>query len=130
FLLPDLIPFFAFTVLGVLATFGLSFMHWDLASPPSWVGLRNYHFLIDDDLFRKVVLNTIYYTIGVVPISTILALLVALGLNMRLHGALALRTAYFAPYITTLVASALIYQWVYDPRAGLIDSVLYALGVS
>lgn len=130
FLLPDLIPFLAFTVLGVLATCGLSFTYWDLAHPPRWVGLENYRFLVSDELFRKVVWNTIYYTLGVVPCSTILALLVALGLNMRLPGGLALRTAYFAPYITTLVASALIFQWVYDPRAGLIDSVLYAIGVS
>jgi multiple sugar transport system permease protein len=130
FLLPDLIPFFAFTVLGVLATFGLSFARWDLARPAHWVGLGNYRFLLDDELFHKVVLNTIYYTLGVVPIATALALLAALGLNMKLPGALALRTAYFAPYITTLVASALIFQWVYDPRAGLIDSALYAIGVS
>ena len=130
FLLPDLIPFVAFTVLGVLATFGLSFARWDLVATPSWIGLRNYSDLLSDDLFRKVVLNTVYYTAGVVPISTVLALLVALGLNLKLHGSLILRTAYFAPYITTLAASALIFQWVYDPRAGLIDSILYAIGVS
>jgi len=129
FLLPDLIPFLVFTVAGVLATFGLSFVHWDLVAAPRWVGLGNYRTLLDDDVFRKVLFNTAYYTAGVVPISTLLALLVALGLNLKLPGALLLRTAYFAPYITTLAASALIFQWVYDPRAGLIDSVLYALGV-
>lgn len=129
FLLPDLIPFAIFTVLGVAATFGLSFSHWDLINDPSWVGLQNYRDLWDDDLFRKVLRNTAYYTAGVVPISTALALLAALGLNLRLPGSLLLRTTYFAPYITTLVASALIFQWIYDPRAGLIDSVLYAIGV-
>jgi multiple sugar transport system permease protein len=76
-----------------------------------------------------VLVNTLYYTVGVVPIATALALLVALGLNLKLPGSLALRTAYFAPYITTLVAAALVFQWVFDPRAGLIDSVLYAVGV-
>ncbi|HVA88319.1 MAG TPA: sugar ABC transporter permease [Chloroflexota bacterium] len=129
FLLPDLIPFVAFTVLGVFATFGLSFSHWDLVSTPSWVGLDNYSNLFSDDLFRKVIRNTLYYTLGVVPISTALALLAALGLNLKLPGSLILRTAYFAPYITTLAAAALVFQWVYDPRAGLIDSVLYAIGV-
>jgi multiple sugar transport system permease protein len=129
FLLPDLIPFAIFTVLGVLATFGLSFAHWDLINPPRWIGLQNYHDLWDDDLFRKVLVNTAYYTIVVVPISTALALLVALGLNLKLPGSILLRTAYFAPYITTLAASALIFQWIYDPRAGLIDSILYAIGV-
>jgi len=129
FLLPDLIPFLAFTVLGVFATFGLSFSRWDLVTAPSWVGLDNYSNLFSDDLFRKVVRNTFLYTLGVVPISTALALLAALGLNLKLPGSLVLRTAYFAPYITTLAAAALVFQWVYDPRAGLIDSVLYAIGV-
>ncbi|MGH2409851.1 MAG: carbohydrate ABC transporter permease [Chloroflexota bacterium] len=129
FLLPDLIPFLAFTVLGVFATFGLSFSRWDLVTAPSWVGFGNYSNLFSDDLFRKVVRNTVLYTLGVVPISTALALLAALGLNLKLPGSLVLRTAYFAPYITTLAAAALVFQWVYDPRAGLIDSVLYAIGV-
>jgi multiple sugar transport system permease protein len=129
FLLPDLIPFLIFTVLGVLATLGLSFSHWDLINPPSFAGLANYQYLWDDDTFRKVLGNTLYYTAGVVPISTALALLVALGLNLKLPGSLLLRTAYFAPYITTLAAAALVFQWIYDPRAGLIDSVLYMLGV-
>lgn len=129
FLLPDLIPFFVFTVVGVIATFGLSFAHWDLINAPSFAGLQNYRDIWDDDVFRKVVRNTAVYTLGVVPASTILALLIALGLNMKLPGSLLLRTAYFAPYITTLAASALVFQWIYDPRAGLIDSVLYAIGV-
>src|SRR5690242_4806015 len=86
FLLPDLIPFLIFTVLGVLATFGLSFAHWDLINPPSFAGLANYQYLWDDDTFRKVLGNTLYYTAGVVPISTALALLVALGLNLKLPG--------------------------------------------
>lgn len=129
FLLPDLIPFVAFTVLGVFATFGLSFTKWDLVATPNFVGLENYRNLFSDDLFRKVVRNTFYYTLGVVPISTALGLLVAMGLNLKFRGSLVLRTAYFAPYITTLAGAALVFQWIYDPRAGLIDSILYAIGV-
>ncbi len=129
FLLPDLIPFVVFTLAGVLSTGGLSVLHWDLVSTPTWAGFGNYADLLNDDTFRQVLGNTVLYTLGVVPVSTALALLVALGLNARLPGALLLRTAYFAPYITTLVASALVFQWIYDPRAGLIDSLLYAIGV-
>lgn len=129
FLLPALIPFVVFTLLGVLATGALSFMHWNLAGPPTPAGLGNYRDLLADDVFRKVLRNTAIYTLGVVPLSTALALLVALGLARKLPGAILLRTAYFAPYITTLVASALVFQWLYDPRAGLIDSVLYLVGV-
>jgi len=129
FLLPALVPFVVFTLCGVLATGVLSFMHWNLASSPTPAGLGNYQDLLADDVFHKVLRNTALYTLGVVPVSTALALLVALGLARKLPGALLLRTAYFAPYITTLVASALVFQWLYDPRAGLIDSVLYMVGV-
>ena len=129
FLLPDLIPFLLFTVLGVLSTLGLSFVHWDLIAAPSWTGLQNYGNLLDDPTFHQVLLNTLYYAVGVVPISTALALVISLGLTVGRRGSLVMRTAYFAPYITTLAASALIFQWIYDPRSGLIDNILYAIGV-
>lgn len=130
FLLPDFIGFLVFTALGVLGTLGISFLHWNLVAPPHWVGLANYRALAQDPLFWQVLGNTAYYTVGVVPISTALALLIALGLNRRLPGRVLLRAAYFAPFITTLTAAALLWQWIFDPTRGLIDSVLYMVGVS
>ena len=130
FLLPDFIGFFVFTLLGVVGTLAISFTHWDLVKSPTWLGLENYRALVDDPLFWQVVRNTIYYTAAVVPISTALGLFVALGLNRRLPGSVVLRTAYFAPFITTLASAALLWQWIFDPNRGLIDSWLYVIGVS
>lgn len=130
FLLPDFIGFFVFTLLGVVGTLVISFTHWDLVGSPSWAGFGNYSDLANDPLFWQVLRNTAYYTVAVVPISTVLGLLVAMGLNRRLPGTVILRTAYFAPFITTLAAAALLWQWIFDPNRGLIDSVLYQLGVS
>jgi multiple sugar transport system permease protein len=130
FLLPDLIGFVIFTLLGVLGTLAISFSHWNLVGSPSWAGLDNFRSLAEDPLFWHVVRNTTYYTVAVVPISTALGLLVALGLNRRLPGRTILRTAYFAPFITTLASAALLWQWIFDPTRGLIDSVLYEIGVS
>ncbi len=130
FLLPDLIGFVLFTLLGVIGTLGISFTHWNLVGPLSWVGLNNYRDLVHDPLFWQVMGNTIYYTLGVVPISTALALLIALGLNRKLPGMAFFRAAYFAPFITTLTAAALLWQWIFDPTRGLIDSMLYMIGVS
>ncbi len=130
FLLPDFIGFFIFTLLGILGTAGISFVKWNLVQQPTWVGLDNYSQLLHDPLFWQVMGNTTYYTIGVVPISTVLALLAALGLNRKLSGMTFFRAAYFAPYITTLSAAALLWQWVFDPQRGLIDSMLYTVGVS
>src|SRR5437588_3983903 len=129
FLLPDLIGFVAFTLSGILGTFGISFLRWNLVQPPNWVGLNNYRDLLGDPLFWQVLGNTAYYAVGVVPISTALALLIALGLNRKLAGATIFRTAYFAPFITTLSAAALLWQWIFDPNLGLIDSFLYINGI-
>jgi len=130
FLLPDFIGFFVFTLLGVVGTLAISFTHWDLVGAPSWVGLGNYRDLIDDPLFWQVLRNTAVYTLAVVPVSTALGLFVALGLNRGLPGTTILRTAYFAPFITTLAAAALLWQWIFDPTRGLIDSFLYGIGVN
>jgi multiple sugar transport system permease protein len=130
FLLPDLIGFVMFTLAGILGTFGISFLHWNLVQPPSWVGIENYRDLAGDPLFWQVLGNTAYYAVGVVPISTALALLIALGLNRKLAGATIFRTAYFAPFITTLTAAALLWQWIFDPSRGLIDSFLYMIGIN
>jgi multiple sugar transport system permease protein len=130
FLLPDLIGFVLFTLLGILGTFGIGFLRWNLVQPPQWVGLANYDTLLHDPLFWQVLGNTVYYAGGVVPISTALALLIALGLNRVVVGAGLLRTLYFAPFITTLSGAALLWQWIFDPNRGLIDSVLYMVGVS
>jgi multiple sugar transport system permease protein len=91
---------------------------------------ENYDDLRNDPLFWQVLRNTSYYTVAVVPISTALGLLVALGLNRRLRGTTILRTAFFAPFITTLASAALLWQWIFDPTRGLIDSALFAVGVS
>jgi len=125
-----LAAFLVFTLFGVLGTLFISFTNWDFVSAPSWVGLHNYRELADDPLFWKVLRNTSYYTIAVVPISTALGLLVALGLNRKLPGSVVFRAAYFAPFITTLASAALLWQWIFDPQRGLIDSVLYMVGVS
>lgn len=130
FLLPDFLGFLVFTLIGVLGTLAMSFTHWDLVGAPSWAGLKNYDDLRNDPLFWQVLRNTSYYTVAVVPISTALGLLVALGLNRRLRGTTILRTAFFAPFITTLASAALLWQWIFDPTRGLIDSALFAVGVS
>lgn len=130
FLLPDLIGFVVFTLSGILGTFGISFLRWNLVQPPQWVGLANYGDLLHEPLFWQVLGNTAYYAVGVVPISTALALLIALGLNRKLPGGAVFRTLYFAPFITTLSAAALLWQWVFDPTRGLIDSFLYMIGIS
>lgn len=130
FLLPNLIGFLIFTLLPVVAALLISLTDWNLLQPPKWVGLKNFVTLAQDPLFRKVLGNTAIYVLGTVPVQMILALLVAMALNQGLPGTLFFRAAFFMPVVTSAVAIALVWRWIYNADFGVLNSFLYMLGVS
>src|SRR5579864_175726 len=130
FLAPDLVGTLVFAVGPVLAALALGLFAWDILTPPRFVGLDNYRtLLLDDPVFRQVLLNTSAYVLGTVPVRTALALLLAIALNQQLHGVSVFRAAYFLPTITSAVAAATVWRWIYEPNFGLLNSLLYAIGV-
>ncbi len=130
FLLPNIIGFLIFTVLAVVASAAISLTNWDLLSPAQFVGLENYRTLLfDDPLFRTVLWNTVYFTVVGVPASIVIALGLALALNTGIRGLAWFRAAYFLPVITATVVVALIWRWFYNPDFGVLNYVLYQLGV-
>jgi multiple sugar transport system permease protein len=124
FLLPWLIGLVIFRLVSIVASAGLSLMSWDLLQPPHFVGLQNYQDLFADNLFWTSLFNTLYYVVGSVPLSLILALLAAFLLNRPLPGVGVLRTVYYLPSVTTGVAVALLWQWMFEPTYGVIDTIL------
>src|SRR5437764_8186303 len=70
FLLPDLIGFVAFTLSGILGTFGISFLRWNLVQPPNWVGRNNYRDLLGDRILCQVLGDTVDLCVGVVTTCT------------------------------------------------------------
>ncbi|WP_344983843.1 sugar ABC transporter permease [Deinococcus rubellus] len=130
FLAPSLLLFAVFVLLPVLAAFGISFSKWDLFTAPHWAGLDNYRqLLFEDKLFHKVLRNTFVYVIGTVPVQMILALFVALLLNRGVWGQNALRVIYFLPVVSSTVAVALIWSWIFNSNFGVLNALLSALGV-
>src|SRR5579859_484994 len=130
FLAPDLVGTLVFAVGPVLVALALGLFAWDILTPPRFVGLSNYRtLLLDDPVFRQVLLNTSAYVLGTVPVRTALALLLAIALNQQLHGVSVFRAAYFLPTITSAVAAATVWRWIYEPNFGLLNSLLYAIGV-
>lgn len=130
FLLPSLLLFLVFVLLPVLAAFGISFAHWDLFTPPKWAGLDNYRQLIfEDKLFHKVLGNTIWYVLGTVPVQMILAFFIALLLNRGMWGQNTLRVIYFLPVVSSTVAVALIWSWIFNSNFGVLNLLLSRLGV-
>ncbi|WP_077721354.1 carbohydrate ABC transporter permease [Novibacillus thermophilus] len=130
FLLPSFVLFMVFTVISFSASFVLSFFDWDLITTPHFVGFHNYIELMNDPLFRKVLFNTLYFTALTVPLSALVGLIIALGLNQKIKGVAIYRTVYFMPAVTSLVAVSLLWQWIFDGNYGLLNNILSILGVS
>ncbi len=93
-----------------------------------WVGLRNYWRLLTDPDFRQVLGNTLYFTIATVVPSLLLPLGLAVLLNRAFFGRTLLRTAYFLPSITSLVAAGLSFRWLFQTQ-GPLNAALQGLGL-
>jgi len=130
FIAPSLIGFAAFVLFPVLFSLGLSTVEWNLLTPPVPVGLQNYVLILHDPFFWRVMGNTVYYTAGTVLPGVALSLVLALALNRRLPGQVALRTVYFMPVISSTVAVAMVWRWIYNTDFGLLNTALRWLGLA
>ena len=130
FILPNFLGFLAFTLIPVLAAFALSFMEWTSFSAPKWVGLANFQRMVQSDTFWVALRNTVVYALGHVPLTMALALVLALLLNRKLKGIGFFRVAIFFPYITSLVAVAVVWNMLFSPDNGPINQVLHAIGIA
>ena len=93
-----------------------------------FVGLDQYHRMIDDPVFWKAIGNNLIYALTTIPLSMALALLMALLVNSHLRGQAAVRMAYFTPTILPMVAVANIWLFFYAPDYGLVDRFLQIFG--
>ena len=129
-LAPTLFGLLIGTLGPVLAAIGISFSNWDVITPPTFAGLENYQNLLKDPTFRKALMNTVYYVGVMVPVSTVLSLGLALLLNQKLRAITWYRTAYFLPVVSSTVAVALVWSWIYSKDFGLLNYVLRTLGLN
>jgi len=127
FLLPALGGILVFILGPVVAAIALSFTKWDLLTPAKFIGLSNYQELIQDPMFRKVMLNTLIFTGASAPLSLILSLGLALALNQKIKGIVVFRTIYFLPVVSSMVAVSLVWRWLYNPNYGLLNYFLNLL---
>ncbi len=136
FVTPALLVIGVFFFLPVVAALALSLTDFDIYALADLrnlrvVGLRNYLQLLQTPLFWQAFANTLYFVIVGVPLS----ITASLGAALLLHSRLArfpafFRTALFAPVVTTLVAVAVIWRYLFNPRYGLLNYALGGLGLS
>lgn len=132
--LPFVGLFLVFTAGPVLAGLGMSFTDirsTDMRTPfaVSFVGLDNYTSLFTDELFRKVALNTGLYVLLGVPLTMTLALAAAVGLNRITRLSSLFRVGYYLPVITSIVAVAVVWKFLFRAEGGLFNTVLSWVGI-
>lgn len=124
YIAPAVIILAVFQVLPILYVIWLSFHAGTSLFGSDWVGTSNYHKLLTDPEIRESIRATIDFTLGTVPVGALLALLLALLLFDALPGLGVFRTLILLPFITPVVATTVVWQWIFNAQYGFLDSVL------
>ena len=136
FVAPALLLIGVFFFVPVVAGLLLSLTDFDIYAladlgTARFVGVKNYAALIASPVFWKALANTFYFVLVGGPLSVALSLAAALLLNEKLARFKPLfRTIYFAPVVTTLVAVAVVWRYLYHPRFGLLNQALGVVGIA
>ncbi|MCO6387091.1 carbohydrate ABC transporter permease [Aliihoeflea sp. 40Bstr573] len=131
YLIPAIVALLAFFILPTFVTIGLSFTDWRLgARSLSFVGLDNYRDLLASGAFNDTLWNTLKLNLFVIPTSFLTALLLALAIHSQTRLAAFWQTVFFLPVTSTLVAMAIVWQWVLHPQVGMAAWVLRQLGLN
>jgi multiple sugar transport system permease protein len=128
FLLPWIIGFVLFIAGPMVASAYLSFTTYDIVRSPRFVGLENFERIFTSDrLFWPSIRRTFQYAFVVVPLALTGALMVATLLNRGLKGTSVFRTLFFLPSLTPIVASAVLWGWLFNPDVGPINHFLRSI---
>lgn len=130
FISPYIIGFLLFTLIPLGFSLISSFHFYDMTSIFRFIGTRNYQQIFTrDNNFRISLYNTFYYVVFSVPSVIIVALGLALLMNMKIYLGRYFRTIYYLPSILSGVAVYLLWQWIFDPSNGLLNNVLSIFGI-
>jgi multiple sugar transport system permease protein len=129
FLLVPMLLFLVFSVYPMLYAAYLSLTSFSFTQSPTFIGLANFKRLFDDGVFHIAFVNTLIYSLGVVPIGMALSLLLAVLLNQKVRGITIFRVAFYLPVVTSTVASGMIWLWMYAPDTGLVNRFVEAFGL-
>lgn len=127
FILPNMLGFLSFVLLPVLFSLVLAFFRWNILSKPEYVGVQNFVTLFQDRHFWFYLWNTVYFMLNI-PFGMAFSLFLAILINRSIKGISGFRLAYFLPYITPAIATAIVWRLLYHTDYGLINQFLRILG--
>lgn len=126
FLLPSLVGFILFVIFPIVASLALSFYRWDLLTPAEYIGPDNYvELATTDPLMGRVLANTFFYMFTIAPIQLVIGFVLALALNSGLRGLGFYRMIYFMPVVTSIVAAAMVFQFLLNRDSGIISAWMW-----
>jgi multiple sugar transport system permease protein len=129
FIAPQALGFLAFVVAPLTAVVWYSFQDVNLlAGTSAFAGADNYAKLFDDPTAPKVARATAIFCVGLVVLNLVLALSLALLLNLKLRGTTVFRTVFFSPVVVTLVAWTIVWNFLLQDNGG-INALLQTIGV-
>jgi multiple sugar transport system permease protein len=130
FIAPVILGILVFQFAPLLVSIYASLTDWDGISPSRFVGLNNFKTLFTGDpLFITTLKNTAYFTIGTVPVSIAVGFGLALLCNQPIRGVAIFRTAYFAPFVTNIVAIGFVWFYFFQPTDGVLNGILGVGGI-
>src|SRR5438093_8192018 len=133
FLLPAVVILGVFQIFPAIAAFYMSLFKWDVVQG-AFRGLGNYtDWLYDNSIrspdFWRALSTTFSYVIFTVPLEIALSLVLAYLLFQKMRGRGIYRTVYYLPYVTSFVAAAAVFFWVFHPQYGLVNAVIGVFGI-
>ncbi|MDG4797090.1 sugar ABC transporter permease [Micromonospora sp. WMMD1082] len=130
FILPNFLGFAVLTLVPVAVLFYMAFTNWNVFGVAEWTGSANFRRMWGDTSFWTALRNTLYYTVFHIPLTMAAALGLALLLNRKLRGVAFFRTVAFFPYITSIVAIAVVWNLLFSPEYGPVNAFLRTVGVA
>jgi multiple sugar transport system permease protein len=130
FISPAILGFFIFTVFPIITSLYYSFTNYNILQPANWIGFENYQKLFQDRLFIISLKNTLFMVFIGLSIHFTFDFLIALLLNIKIRGISIFRTIFYLPTITPVVASAVLWLWIFNGRIGLLNGILNSVGLA
>jgi ABC-type sugar transport system permease subunit len=130
FITPSFVGVALFLVIPVIALFVISLLNYNLLSPATAAGFENYINIFRYDDAAHSLGVTVYYVLLNIPLQTVVALALAVMLNSKRRGMGIYRILFVAPYLSTPVATAVIWYWVFDPKLGAVNALLANVGIT
>lgn len=129
FILPWLAGLLIFTLGPILVSLYLSMTNYEVVRAPQFNGLANYQFLFKDRLFWQALRVTSIYVFVSVPLGLVLSFAVAMLMNQKLRLLGLWRTIFYVPNLVPVIASSVLWLWLFNPQFGLFNVLLQTFGI-